>query len=334
MEYTTCAICNLDETRRLFTAYDYITGDKFEIVSCTRCGLTYVNPRPDDKEIEKYYPPSYYGKRRSIIDIITIWCRIKRIEIEVPGDEARRILDIGCGSGRMLREMRKRGWDVFGTELSEYSCKRAKEEFNLDVRKGSVETCNFPENYFDVITLWHVFEHIKNPSETLNEIYRLLKRDGVLIIDVPNLKSLQFMLSRERWFHLDVPRHLYNFTTTTLANLLNKNEFKVYKVKQSSFEYDFFGMIQSILNVISHRQNLLFDLIMKRVRLKDILLSKDVFLYRDLLFLLFIFPPGLIFSIITSCISRLFGLGGDIEVYAKKGISYRSQFSSPFCMDT
>lgn len=318
MEHTTCAICNLDETRRLFAGYDYITGDKFNIVSCKRCGLTYVNPRPDDKEVEKYYPISYYGKRRSIIDVITIWCRIKRIEREVPGNKGRRILDIGCGGGRMLWEMKKRGWDVFGTELSEYSCKLAKEEFNLEVKEGKVKTCDFPENYFDVITMWHVFEHVKGPCETLNEIYRLLKRDGILIIDVPNLKSLQFMLSRERWFHLDVPRHMYNFTSTTLANPLNKNKFKVYKIKQSSFEYDLFGMIQSILNLISHRQYLLFDLIIKRISLKDILLSKDIILYRDLFILPFVFPPLLILSIITTYISKLFGLGGDIEVYAKK----------------
>lgn len=321
MEHTNCAICNLDETRKLFNGFDYITGDSFKIVSCKKCGLTYINPRPDNKEMEKYYPDNYYGKRRPLLEKYTILSRMRKIEKEVQkrsDNNVKRILDIGCGRGLMLSEFKKKGWEVFGTELSEYSCELARNNFNIEVIKGDVELHEFPENSFDVITMWHVFEHLSNPGKTLEIIYSLLKKDGILIIEVPNFGSLQSILSRGRWFHLDPPRHLYEYSSRTLSNLLLKKSYNIYKIKYSSIEYDMFGMIQSLLNIISNRQNLLFDLILKRISVKDIILSKDITLYFDFFTIPFILPFLLIFSIITSYISKCYGLNGDVEIYSKK----------------
>ena len=114
---------------------------------------------------------------------------------------------------------------------------------------------------FDSITLWHTFEHLTDPRATLGEIRGLLSPKGVLIIAVPNAGGLQARTFGAKWFHLDVPRHLYHFTRSSLANLLRSEGFIPFREWHQEFEYDLLGWSQSALSLAPGPPNLFFDLL-------------------------------------------------------------------------
>jgi ubiquinone/menaquinone biosynthesis C-methylase UbiE len=273
---------------------------------------------PGERDIEKYYPPSYYGSRRSVFELLTVRDRIRKIKRMYKGRQPGLILDVGCGKGRMLHELRKKGWGVCGTELSDLSCDFAKEEFGLDIKKGDVSECALPDDHFDVITMWHSLEHCRDPHGTLNECHRVLKDGGILIVAVPNLASLQYRLSKDKWFHLDVPRHLYHFTPSVLTRLVNASGFKTVKVRQFSLEYDSFGLAQSILNRYLTSQNLLFKLLSGGFDTKKELSAGSMRTVLNLGATLFFAPVLFVPSVVLSFLSSLAGYGGTIEVYSRK----------------
>ena len=136
--------------------------------------------------------------------------RVREVEA-VANSGPGRVLDVGCGRGVLLQEFRRRGWEVQGTELSESAASYARQTLKIPVEIGDLEAIGFPPNYFDAITLWHVLEHVADPRALLAEIRRILKPDGVLLVAVPNFGSLEARVSKDKWFHLDVPRHVTHF---------------------------------------------------------------------------------------------------------------------------
>jgi SAM-dependent methyltransferase len=213
----------------------------------------------------------------------------------------------------MLNALSDRGWDALGTELSEESSTFAREELGLEVKTGPFEVRTFDAKSFDVVVLWHVFEHMSAPALVLKKIHGILKEDGLLIISVPNFGSLQSKLSRDKWFHLDLPRHLYHFTPSTLEFILKENGFRIIRRKHTSLEYSYFGMIQSLFNVLGIRVNYLYDLIRRRdARLggDEGFLSWSFVL--TVLFAPFIFPLAVVLTFFVDVSS----LGGNIEVHA------------------
>lgn len=343
MEPRNCDACNLDDSIAVSDekARDYITGDEFALVRCRRCGLVYVNPAPGPEEMERYYPPSYYSSRRSFYEPLTISSRVRKIIKAAPAPKRKAILDVGCGRGGLLAEMKKLGWEVHGTELSDNSSALAKEEFGLDIIKGDIHGAGgvggtggarFDDSFFDAVTMWHFLEHARSPSAVIKEAVRILKPGGLLIAAVPNIESLQYRLSKNRWFHLDVPRHLSHFTPETLTNLLQSAGLDIDRMKQFSFEYDTFGLVQSVLNMIVTRQNFLFEIIQGNARKTKAAIGRGQRLEGqgrlgglgglwDLAATLALTPLLIPPAVLISCISSLAGLGGTIEAYAKK----------PFC---
>ena len=145
----------------------------------------------------------------------------------------KRFLDVGSGSGQFLYEMKQFGMDIYGVEPSDFDEKTAKEK-KLNILKSDLIKANYPSNYFDIITFNHVLEHVNNPLKTIKEIHRILKKDGALIIGVPNSNSLAYWLFKKNWYQLDVLRHLFNFSDKNLGNLLKKEGFKIKKVRYNS----------------------------------------------------------------------------------------------------
>lgn len=144
-----------------------------------------------------------------------------------------RVLDIGCAGGGYLLALRQLGWDVHGVEMTPALARYAREQFGLDVRTGAAEVAlaEFPDGYFDVITMWHVLEHLANPSGVLAEVCRLLKPGGRLMLEVPNFHSLSRLILRTYWFPLELPRHLYHFTPQTVAAMLTKAGFHAIRLR-------------------------------------------------------------------------------------------------------
>jgi len=137
-----------------------------------------------------------------------------------------KILDVGCGQGDFLYEMRLAGWESWGIDISDKMIAHAKQKYQINVLKGPLESVSLNYEYFDVITFWSSLEHMYDPMGCLKVAYRLIKKGGSIFIMVPNINSLEFKWLQERWPHLDIPRHLYHFSPKTLRKYLDRIEFK------------------------------------------------------------------------------------------------------------
>jgi SAM-dependent methyltransferase len=139
----------------------------------------------------------------------------------------RLLLDIGCGSGLFLHLARKRGFVPHGMDVSVAAAQLAQSLYGIQVRQGAIGDRIWSDGYFDFVTLFHVLEHLPEPRAALQYVRKLLKPDGNLILQVPNVESLQARLFGSRWYGLDVPRHLINFTPRSLDLLLREAGFEV-----------------------------------------------------------------------------------------------------------
>jgi 2-polyprenyl-3-methyl-5-hydroxy-6-metoxy-1,4-benzoquinol methylase len=232
MEYVKCNLCGFDDAKFILRARSRSTNEGkkfFKLAKCTKCGLVYLNPRPEKEDIKKYYPPWYHSRAQAQVTDISktkIWgipwreaMRYKAAPI-LRYKKKGRILDIGCGDGSLLKFLKDSGWQTYGVELQDSSSLYAQNVLGLNVFSGRFEEANYPEDSFDVITLFHVLEHLPNPSGTLKKAYMLLRKDGFLLIAVPNLHSLEAKIFRSKWVGISAPLHLYHFTPRTLQMML------------------------------------------------------------------------------------------------------------------
>ena len=218
----------------------YVT-EEFRIVKCKTCGFVYVqNPVPADVNPQNY---DTYFENAAIIEkksqnVEPEWesswniyhSRIGLIRNIVPQG---RLLEIGCGRGYFLHLAKENGYDVKGIEISPVAALYAKSKYNIDVLTVDMEKDNPLNTSFDIITLWHVLEHFYDPATVLHKVYKMLKTDGNLIVEVPNLNSIKFQLAGEgnRWIGGNHPRyHLSFFTIRSLRKMLKKSGFSRIKV--------------------------------------------------------------------------------------------------------
>ncbi|MGH7867532.1 MAG: class I SAM-dependent methyltransferase [Candidatus Dormibacteraceae bacterium] len=256
------------QLRVLFPAQDFVTNHQFQIAHCAACGFDVTSPQPDEEHIGAYYPAGYYGNpgtRRfpAPIEVLqkAMYAQRVRMVERVWGNKHGRVLDVGCGRGLLLQAFRRRGWEVRGTELSEPAARYALEVAHVPVDIGRVEEIGFPAEHFDAITIWHVLEHIHDPRVVLNEANRILKPGGVLLIGVPNFSGFEARFFRDKWFHLDVPRHVTHLTKQILKQALVENGFQDKCWSGFAPEYDAFSFVQSTLNKCGLRHNLLYNVL-------------------------------------------------------------------------
>src|SRR5262249_53138007 len=126
------------------------------------------------------------------------------------------ILDVGCGSGTLLGLLKQRGFQVRGVDFSAEAAAIAKSENGVNVAVGSIEEARFSNRSFDIVTLFHVMEHVTNPRRVLAEVARVLKPDGVVVLQVPNIESWQFKIFGARWYGLDIPRHVIDYSKNSM----------------------------------------------------------------------------------------------------------------------
>lgn len=226
-----CDLCGSHDHKFLFDAKDKLHGCEgtFTYVQCSRCGLVYMNPQISPAEMEKFYPSDYSphraGQKKQQHGKLTSKSKaLKRpfvasvVSRLVKGG---RLLDVGCGNGSFLNEMAiSTGCQVYGVDASKLAVKAAKESYQIDIFTGTIAESPFSDNYFDVITAWSYLEHVNSPSEVLAKISSLLKSDGLCIISTPNFKSFNSRLFKDKWYHLDCPRHLYIYSPDTITKLL------------------------------------------------------------------------------------------------------------------
>lgn len=261
--------CEPSAAACLFRARDYISGDEFEIFQCTACGLAFTYPMPEGWT--RYYPPAYFGDIESgrfprLVEWLQnqLYARRARRVQKLAGGKPGNVLDIGCGRGYLLRAFHRCRWNVLGTEMSDGAAAYARQKLNLPVQVGELENLRLPENSFDAVVMWHVLEHFPRPHEVLREAHRVLRPGGILLVAVPNFGSLEARLTRDKWFHLDVPRHLTHFTRPALLKCLTENRLVYEAITSRSLEYDWFSATQSSFNRLGLRHNFLYNLLRRR----------------------------------------------------------------------
>jgi SAM-dependent methyltransferase len=232
-----CDLCGSNKDRTFLTLPDMVmrtSSHTYRLAECRSCGLIYLNPRPYEWDIPRYYPASYEPfSRRRLSERARSWLHRRSVrELQHLVGPPNRVLDIGCGTGELLRTIRASGnSNVFGIEPSPQASKIAREEFGLDVRTGTLESQYLGDSSVDTVLLSHVLEHLPSPRKTLNEIERVLKPGGSVVIWVPNARSLPARLLGRYWMGWDVPRHLYAFGPGSLrayiggANLISGEVF-------------------------------------------------------------------------------------------------------------
>lgn len=204
------------------------------LARCTGCGLVYVNHKFTAQELAQYYREGYYCGECGLV----YENYFADEELKIQGFRSRveqiwkhyihrgKLLDLGCAAGYFL-EAAKPYFEVVGVELSDYAARYAREVFGHTVITGEVFDGKFPSNYFDVVTMWDVIEHLPNPRAVVQEIYRILKPRGLLVISTGDVESLNARRNLKGWKLIAPPWHLFYFSKRTLRQLLSTTGFRV-----------------------------------------------------------------------------------------------------------
>jgi SAM-dependent methyltransferase len=241
-----CPVCSNQNLEYDFECTDFfVTGATFQILRCTRCGFRMTGSVPDPEESGKYYQSENYishsntrkGFTNRVYHLVREYMLRKKGKI-IPlpsGGKPGSLLDVGAGTGFFLNYMRKTGWKVTGTEQSTHARIFAQNEWKLSLLPDDALFL-LPAHSFDVVTLWHVLEHIYNLKEYLTVITQLIKPGGSLVIAVPNPESTDAKHYREYWAAWDVPRHLWHFTPDNIGQMIQKYGFILQSVRRMPFD--------------------------------------------------------------------------------------------------
>jgi 2-polyprenyl-3-methyl-5-hydroxy-6-metoxy-1,4-benzoquinol methylase len=260
---------------------------QYQLVQCGRCGLIFQNPRPTAGSLRLCYPSAYEPHTRELAsppDKTSTWrdrlakaretagdiylfrsgkpANLRKRILSFPAYLHARIfnltllpkqypgwalLDVGCGSGNFLADMARKGWDVWGIEPNYNAAQKAIAAIGSQVSVGTIDTCSFPDESFDLITMWHVLEHVPSPTRALQKVFRLLKPGGWLVTMAPNISSANFYIFQGNWYHLDLPRHLYHFSPKTLAQLIESSGLKLERLNTQPDAYGLRGSLRNRL---------------------------------------------------------------------------------------
>jgi len=264
--------------------------------------------------LEAQYSEAYYGpdnvKFVPAVEALVAWITRQRAErVNTLMSGRGRILEIGCGRGLLLYQLAQLGHECHGIERSVLAARRAGQTEGLRIYTQPLDECPFAEQYFDLVIIWHVLEHLEHPQKTLALISRLLKPGALLCLEVPNLDSAQARSTGKNWFHLDLEHHLYHFSTNGLHRLLFSTGFRVERTTTLSLEQGPYGVLQSWLNSVGRQRGLLYR-ILKREISPPLGVKLSQFLLAGALAV-----PALFFSLTEAAIGR----GGVLRVVARSG---------------
>lgn len=252
---TPCNFCNSEDYIPLTQVLVSPIHETSWLVKCKKCGLAYINPKPTLERERGFYDLEYFKPGEE-----SLWREyrlplfkeaLSRIESTIPSLPLRtgpggRLLDVGCGKGYFLDLVRKRGWQGVGTDVSSTAVQFARDTLRLEIYRGELRDAKLPENSFDVATSWNVLDQAYDPWGDLREVFRVLKKDGLIALRVSNL---HFHLYLQRLFTLlnsAVPGrlrvtaptvfHLYMFSPRTLRMFLKEAGFVDIRVENSTLD--------------------------------------------------------------------------------------------------
>ena len=218
------------------------TDEVFRIVECRGCGLLRLDPRPEEDKMEMYYPDRYWvygGTRKGLAGIYRSFVlrdhlRFVKKAVKRMGKKQARILDIGCGAGDLLGALRKLGHAGIGLDISESALKSAA-ELQVPGVRADYDEPPFADGSFDVVSMFHVLEHVPDPDYAIAVAVRLLNPNGRLVVQVPNADCMQYAILGRFWIGLDVPRHTYAYRRLDLEQLFQRNGLVITRRKYFSW---------------------------------------------------------------------------------------------------
>jgi SAM-dependent methyltransferase len=228
---SSCQICNNNDHSSFMAVKDHLQRNKFHLIECNSCGLVSIHPIPSDQKLSEYYRKEYYAlPEKGIVGYLerklneaVFRTDLKHIERH---SKRGKLLDIGSGNGYFLKFAKENNWQTLGVEMSPDASKYAREQ-KLEILNNSIEDVHLPKNEFEVITMFNVLEHMTNLNSILKKVRDSLKPNGLLVIEVPNIESLQKKVFKNYWCHLDVPRHIFHFKRKSFLRLVGKSGFNV-----------------------------------------------------------------------------------------------------------
>lgn len=242
--HVACNACGKDVPKQLTTTFQY------SIVTCTNCGLIYVNPMPHFvKETFSNVSESFpYTVQQQLISNAKLSHAQSTAAIQIPEwgsflptSSKRALLDIGCGPGLLVHAVKENGWYATGCDLDKKLIQLGNERLSLNMTHGDFHSCEYSENQFDVVMLRYVLEHLPDPFATLTEAHRVLKPGGIVQVIVPNeagfFNKISVAIGRKRtgrWGTLTPPHHLHAFTPHTLKRIFARAGLKTQTVKTVS----------------------------------------------------------------------------------------------------
>tara|TARA_R110002049_G_scaffold281241_1_gene460695 strand:- start:421 stop:1281 length:861 start_codon:yes stop_codon:yes gene_type:complete len=234
-----------NSNQRYLKVKDYsVSGEEFELIQNLEYGFLETTPQPALDKLHEYYESEDYishtDSQRNLFEKVyhlvrTISLKKKLKLINSFTLENKSLLDIGCGTGDFLQTAKEDNWNILGIEPNEQARLIANKKTNDSVF-DTEQLSAFKSESFDVITLWHVLEHLPNLEEQITVFKKLLKPNGTLIIAVPNYKSYDALYYKNNWAAFDVPRHLWHFNKTSISKLVSKVSMEVKNVKPMLFD--------------------------------------------------------------------------------------------------
>jgi SAM-dependent methyltransferase len=183
----------------------------------------------DGKQPDMFYGYPDYSKLQKHLYFVAEEL-IRPIRNTIPG----RLLDVGCGMGFVLKRFQELGWESHGFDVSSYATEYARGELSLKAYTGNIDNIDFPESYFDLVTLILTIEHMPDPMSALKTLHKLMKPNAIMIIATHDIGGLWPKISRSKWQHLFVPEHLFFFSHVTLKRLLREVGFDIFKATETA----------------------------------------------------------------------------------------------------
>ena len=263
MDASACPACGRPALRawRAATPSDpQLAGSgPFELRQCASCGSAVtVGDAPDRAAMYEggTYAPARGAAGRLLAPVRGLAER-DRLRFVSHLESGSRVLEVGAGDGKLVAAMRARGLNAGGIDPSPAACEAAR-SLGVEVANLGIGDADLPGGAEDAVVVWHALEHLDEPAEALRRIHGWLRRQGALVVAVPNLASLQARIGGDRWFHQDVPRHRIHLTPAGAAALLERTGFRVERVRHVLVEQNPLGMWQTLLNRLTRERDFAF----------------------------------------------------------------------------
>jgi SAM-dependent methyltransferase len=316
-----CPLCSgtRNRTIRQLEVRHLGIDETFRLRRCRDCELVFVTPRLDDQRLARLYGREFYFPSESVVRAIAVGvqeliqeARRQVVEKRVP---VGRVLDLGSGDGAFVHHMASHGWDATGVDFSPAAQELAlRRKLRGRFLLGSLADLDLDGEAFDAVTLWQVLEHIGEPLPVLRRAREILRPGGLLVASVPNIDGLSAVLTQERWWGLDVPRHLVHYTPRTLRHAVRGAGLSVVDVRHFSLQYDPYALFHSSLDWAFTQRHFLSDLAKAQVGGRMGPLE-----YGYNLAALAVLAPMLApLSLVTTAVGACFRHGGFIEIIARR----------------